>query len=448
MKIIKNYLTKNRCYQQNVKRVPIGIQVHTIGTAQGTAQSVADYWNQSSVSACVTYIVDCDTEGKVLQTLPEDVRTWADTGYGNNYLITFEICESDAMRYTGGADYIVLDERKFKEDLRRGYNTAVELCADICRRYGWDPLARLSSGLCLISSHDEGRRAGLSSAHVDPTHIWPRIGKTMDDFRREVKRVLEGNDQPSPGTQALAFENLSEAAAASWLLEISREIAEKYSLLPSVCAAQTILESGYCRTELARQANNVCGMKRILSGNTWPGSVWDGESAVTILSPEQDAEGNERLEKTQFRKYGCIEDSITDRCAYLLGAKNGERLRYEGITGAVDYRQQTAIIKEGGYATDTQYVSKICDIIQRFRLDQYDPQQEEKKMYLVQAGAFGKKANAEAWCEEIRRAGFEAFVKEEEGQYKIQAGAFEKEENARKKVEALSEAGFQAFIEG
>ena len=183
MKIIKNYLTKNRCYQQNVKRVPIGIQVHTIGTAQGTAQSVADYWNQSSVSACVTYIVDCDTEGKVLQTLPEDVRTWADAGYGNNYLITFEICESDAMRYTGGADYIVLDERKFKEDLRRGYNTAVELCADICRRYGWDPLARLSSGLCLISSHDEGRSAGLSSAHVDPTHIWPRIGKTMDDFR-------------------------------------------------------------------------------------------------------------------------------------------------------------------------------------------------------------------------------------------------------------------------
>ena len=177
MKIIKNYLTRNRCYQQNVKRIPVGIQLHTIGTAQGTAQSVADYWNQSSVSACVTYIVDCDTEGKVLQTLPEDVRTWADAGYGNKYLITFEICESDAMRYTGGADYIVLDEGKFRADLLRGYRTAIELCADICRRYGWDPQTRLSSGLYLISSHDEGRRAGLSSSHVDPTHIWPKIGK-------------------------------------------------------------------------------------------------------------------------------------------------------------------------------------------------------------------------------------------------------------------------------
>ena len=191
MEIIQNYLTKNRCYQQNVKRTPIGIQLHTIGTAQGSAQAVADYWNQAAVSACVTYLVDCDIEGKVLQLLPEDVRTWADAGYGNQYLITLEICESDAMRYTGGADYTVLDEKQFQADLKRGYQTAVRLCADICRRYGWDPTEKLSSGLYRISSHDEGRRAGLSSAHVDPSHIWPRIGKTMDAFRQEVKAALE-----------------------------------------------------------------------------------------------------------------------------------------------------------------------------------------------------------------------------------------------------------------
>ena len=48
LNIIKYYLTKNRCYQRNVKRKPIGIQLHTIGTAQGTAQAVADYWNQET----------------------------------------------------------------------------------------------------------------------------------------------------------------------------------------------------------------------------------------------------------------------------------------------------------------------------------------------------------------------------------------------------------------
>ena len=54
LNIIEYYLTHNRCYQRSVPRVPIGIQLHTIGTGQGTAKSVADYWNQSAVSACVT----------------------------------------------------------------------------------------------------------------------------------------------------------------------------------------------------------------------------------------------------------------------------------------------------------------------------------------------------------------------------------------------------------
>lgn len=199
LKIVKNYLTKNRCYQQNVKRIPIGIQLHTIGTGQGTAQAVADYWNQPSVSACVHYIVDCDKKGRVLATLPEDVYAWADAGYGNRRLITFEICESDSIRYTGGANYTVLDESKFKADILRGYNTAVLLCADICRRYGWDPKKKLPSGLFLISSHDEGRRAGLSSAHVDPTHVWDRFSLTMDGFRDDVAASLRGDTAGADG---------------------------------------------------------------------------------------------------------------------------------------------------------------------------------------------------------------------------------------------------------
>ena len=42
LNIVKNYLKNNKCYQKNVKRKPIGIQLHTIGTGQGTAQAVAD----------------------------------------------------------------------------------------------------------------------------------------------------------------------------------------------------------------------------------------------------------------------------------------------------------------------------------------------------------------------------------------------------------------------
>ncbi len=133
-----------------------------------------------------------DVPGNVLQLLPETYRSWADAGWGNNNLITIEICESDYIRYTGGANYTVQDMVKFQADILRGYNTAVLLCAKICKERGWDPEARLGNGMYLISSHNEGRLAGLSSAHVDPDHVWGRFGLTMAGFRKDVKAAMNG----------------------------------------------------------------------------------------------------------------------------------------------------------------------------------------------------------------------------------------------------------------
>ena len=196
LKIKTNYLTNNRCYQRGDTCEKIGIQIHTIGTGQGTAQSVADYWNQSAVAACVHYVCDADVPGNVLQLLPETYRSWADAGWGNNNLITIEICESDYISYTSGANYDVKNEVGFKADILRGYSTALLLCAKICKERGWNPLAKLGNGMYLISSHNEGRLAGLSSAHVDPDHVWGRFGLTMDGFRKAVKAAMESTGGP------------------------------------------------------------------------------------------------------------------------------------------------------------------------------------------------------------------------------------------------------------
>lgn len=56
---------------------------------------------------------------------------------------------------------------------------------------------------------------------------------------------------------------------------------KKTGILASVSMAQFILESGYGKSELAQNANNVFGMKCSLSGNTWSGSTWDGNSNYT-----------------------------------------------------------------------------------------------------------------------------------------------------------------------
>lgn len=50
--------------------------------------------------------------------------------------------------------------------------------------------------------------------------------------------------------------------------------------------------------------------------------------------------------------------------AYLLNAANGKKQRYAGLAGEKDYRKAAQIIKDGGYATDTKYVSKLVNIIE------------------------------------------------------------------------------------
>lgn len=464
LNIISYPCSKNRCYIQGVKRTPIGIQVHSIGCAQGTAQSVADYWNSPNVKALVQYICDSDTPGKVLYTLPESCYSWADAGYGNRNLITIEMCESDFMKYqANSASFTITNEKQFKADIRKSYATAVLLCIDICKRYNWDPMSKLPSGLFLISSHDEGRRAGLSSDHVDPTHVWTYIDKTMNSFREDVRAGLSGKIISAPaeikwfrvrrawtdvqsqlgayedkqnainncpngyavydsdgkeiyrnaviflGTQASDFAGLSESAAAKKILDIVHN-SDDSGILNSVTAAQCILESGYVITTLAKVANNCFGMKVNLSGNTWSRSSWDGKSKVTLPTWEV-YNGKSVTINADFRQYVCIEESIKDHAAYLLGAMNGDKKRYAGLLEAKDYREAITIIKNGGYATDPNYISKICNIIQRFGLDKYDGKPVEPKpvvvpdedtipdtTYRVQIGMFDSLTGAKVWA--------------------------------------------------
>ena len=509
LNIVKNYLTKNRCYQQNVKRKPIGIQIHTIGCAQGTANAVADCWNQAGVDACVTYICDCDTPGKVLKLLDEDVYTWADAGFGNRNLITIEICESDFMRYISGASYEVTNKARFEADILRGYDTAVALCADICKRYGWDPNSKLSNGLHLISSHDEGRQAGLSSAHVDPTHIWPRLNLSMDTFRNSVAVAMAADDvaftepetkyyrvrkkwtdpdtqlgaylifenakaacpylysvfdengfavysnktKPKGGTQASEFKGLSEDVVASKMLEIVHAT-DISGILNSVTTAQMILESGYGKTNLAQIANNFFGMKANLSGNTWA-SEWDGK---TVTTPTWEVYDGKTVNiDADFRKYPDVEASIRDHSAYLLGAKNDSKLRYAGLLDAKDYKAAIAIIKNGGYATDPNYVSKICSIVQRFGLNKYDPVVEEEKVeptqpeknviYRAQVGSYSRKVNAlkrQTAVEE--KSGFKVVIEKSGDRYLAFCGSFKKKANAAKRISKLKKLGIDCFL--
>lgn len=174
------------------------------------------------------------------------------------------------------------------------------------------------------------------------------------------------------GTQATKFKNCTEAEFVKVIGELCRVDQRTSGILACITAAQAVLESGYGKTDLSENANNLFGMKCILSGNTWKGTSWDGKSKYTKQTQEQSLSGKPYYITADFRKYPNVEDSITDHSAYLLGAANGKNQRYAGLAGEKDYKKAAQIIKNGGYATDVNYVEKLCNIIKKWKLTQFN----------------------------------------------------------------------------
>lgn len=415
MKLVQSILTKNPCYTAGTKITVKGLMLHSIGCPQPKASVFLNSWNSASYDrACVHGFID-GNDGVVYQTLPWNHRGWhcgsGSKGSGNNTHIGVEMCEPACIRYTSGSSFTCSDLSTARAVAKRTYESAVELFAMLCKQYSLNPLA---DGV--IISHREGHSRGIASNHGDPEHLWTQLamGYTMDGFRKAVKAAMGGNSSgntSSGNTQATAFADLTEAQVIAKVGPLFTQDQKASGVLAAVSLAQFILESGYGKSELAQKANNCFGMKKSLSGNSWEGSVWDGTSVYTKKTQEFE-NGAYVTVTADFRKYPSVEKSIADHSAYLLGAKNGSRLRYDGLKGCTDYKKAAQIIKGGGYATSPTYVENLCSIIERWNLTQYNASTTgtaEEVWYRVrktwtdtssQKGAFHSLANAKKCADE------------------------------------------------
>lgn len=181
------------------------------------------------------------------------------------------------------------------------------------------------------------------------------------------------------GMQATELKGLNAKELISKVGPLFTADQKRSGVLASVSMAQFILESGWGKSGLTQKANNCFGMKKSLSGNTWPGSTWDGKSVISMKTGEETEDGKAYTITAEFRKYSCIEDSIADHSAYLTGAKDGNKLRYDGLKGCKKYKAAAQIIKNGGYATSTSYVKALCDIIKEYGLTDYEVKKKAAK---------------------------------------------------------------------
>ena len=131
----------------------------------------------------------------------------------------------------------------------------------------------------------------------------------------------------------------------------------KHKIPASITLAQGVLESAAGRSELAVKGNNHFGIKC----NGWTGR----------RTYHDDDERGEC-----FRAYNSVYESYEDHSVFLTTSKRYSSLFQLKMT---DYQGWAKGLKACGYATSPTYASKLIEIIQLYRLYEYDKSQHYDK---------------------------------------------------------------------
>ena len=139
--------------------------------------------------------------------------------------------------------------------------------------------------------------------------------------------------------------------------DVAIEQMQRYGIPASITLAQGIFESGAGRSELAVKVNNHFGIKC----NGWTGR----------RSYHDDDERGEC-----FRAYDNAYESFEDHSKFLA-----ERQRYRGLFNLKrdDYKGWARGLKAAGYATNPQYADRLIELIQLYKLYQYDKAKDYDK---------------------------------------------------------------------
>ena len=142
---------------------------------------------------------------------------------------------------------------------------------------------------------------------------------------------------------------------------------KKLNILPSVTIAQAILESGWGKSELAKNAHNLFGIK---ASKDWKGKTYSKRTK------EQKPTGEVYEIVADFRAYESFVDSILDHDAFFVST-DWRKKNYAAVLNAKNYKDQAKALQSCGYATALDYGKQLIQLIERLGLQQYDKEVEK-----------------------------------------------------------------------
>lgn len=224
MVLRQQILQDNDCYRAGKVIQPRGVMIHSTGANNPELRRYVapndgvlgepsmNHWNQPGLEKCVHAFIGKAADGSIAcyQTLPWTMRGWHCGGYANNTHIGIEICE---------------DNLKNAAYFREVYRAAAELTAHLCLRFRMDPQI-LGTVIC----HREGYEMGWASGHADVLHWFPKYGKTMDDFRADVARIMEEQSMTEERVRQIVRDELAriegeraDLGASPWAAQLLAE---------------------------------------------------------------------------------------------------------------------------------------------------------------------------------------------------------------------------------
>lgn len=137
---------------------------------------------------------------------------------------------------------------------------------------------------------------------------------------------------------------------------------QTHQILPSVSAAQAILESAWGGSRLSLPPyNNLFGIKA--------SSDWTGRT-VNLPTREYGSSGSYMI-NADFRAYDSWGDSIKDHAAFFSNTE-WRRNNYRAVVGERDYKLACRALQSAGYATDPNYATSLIRLIEQYNLQAWD----------------------------------------------------------------------------
>lgn len=166
----------------------------------------------------------------------------------------------------------------------------------------------------------------------------------------------------------------------------------QYGVPASITLAQGLLESGAGQSELTRKGNNHFGIKC----HGWGGrAVYQDDDAIGEC----------------FRAYDNAEQSYEDHSRFL---RHGRRYSSLFDLDLRDYRGWARGLKAAGYATNPHYAQRLIDIIELYKLYQYDNARSYDK-FMVKRAEKDKPVAPNLPLHSIRRYNENYFIKVRQG---------------------------------